>query len=96
VIASTTAPFCRECDRARLTADGTFFRCLYGEQGIDLREPLRLGQSDDALRTLVAKAWRERADRGAEQRLEIPSRGVFVQLAGLKADPKREMHVRGG
>ena len=96
VIASTTAPFCRECDRARLTADGTFFRCLYGEQGIDLREPLRLGRSDDALGTLIAEAWRARDDRGAEQRLAIPSRGVLVQLAGLKADPKREMHVRGG
>ena len=65
-------------------------------QGIDLREPLRLGQSDEALGTLIAEAWRARDDRGAEQRKEIPSRGVFVQLAGLKADPKREMHVRGG
>jgi len=96
VIASTTAPFCRNCDRARLTADGTFFRCLYGEQGIDLREPLRRGQSRDALAALVAEAWRVRDDRGAEQRLALPSRGVLVQLAGLKADPRREMHVRGG
>ena len=96
VIASTTAPFCRNCDRARLTADGTFFRCLYGEQGVDLREPLRQGRSRDELAALVAKAWRDRDDRGAEQRLALPSRGILVQLAGLKADPRREMHVRGG
>ena len=41
VIASTTAPFCRTCDRGRLTADGTFLLCLYGEDGLDLRELLR-------------------------------------------------------
>src|SRR5690242_21339527 len=41
VIASTTAPFCRTCDRARLTADGTFLLCLYGERGLDLRGLLR-------------------------------------------------------
>ena len=47
VIASTTEPFCRTCDRARLTADGTFLLCLYGEGGVDLRELLRLGASDE-------------------------------------------------
>lgn len=96
VIASTTAPFCRDCDRARLTADGTFFRCLYGEAGIDLRAPLRDGRTDDQLAELVASAWRERADRGAEERALLPARGILVQLEGLKADPRREMHVRGG
>jgi len=96
VIASTTTPFCRDCDRARLTADGMFYRCLYGEQGIDLREPLRDGHSDDELAGIVATAWQARADRGAEERLLQPTRGILVQLAGLKADPRREMHVRGG
>ena len=96
VIASTTAPFCRDCDRARVTADGTFFRCLYGEQGIDLREPIRTGRSDTELTTIVANAWRQRSDRGAEERARMPSRGILVQLEGLKADPHREMHVRGG
>src|SRR5216110_2989910 len=43
IVASTTAPFCRSCDRSRLTADGTWFLCLYAEQGTDLREPLRSG-----------------------------------------------------
>ena len=43
IVASTTAPFCRNCDRARLTADGTFFRCLYAEEGFDLRTAIRGG-----------------------------------------------------
>ena len=41
IIASVTQPFCRTCDRSRLTADGTWFLCLYAGQGVDLREPLR-------------------------------------------------------
>ena len=96
LIASTTAPFCRDCDRARLTADGTYFRCLYGELGTDLREPLRAGRSDEDLAAIIGDAWRARRDRGAEERARMPSRGILVQLAGLKADPHREMHVRGG
>src|SRR5205814_9751534 len=43
IIASVTAPFCRTCDRSRITADGTWFLCLYAARGIDLREPLRRG-----------------------------------------------------
>lgn len=96
VIASTTAPFCRDCDRARLTADGTFFRCLYGETGIDLREPIRTAATAAELEAIVAAAWRARSERGAEQRAGLPERGILVQLEGLKADPWREMHVRGG
>ena len=96
VIASTTAPFCRDCDRARVTADGTMFLCLYADQGIDLREPLRAGASDDALAALIAHAWEGRTDRGAEARLAVGDRGVLVPLQGLRADPRREMHVRGG
>src|SRR3989475_1758208 len=51
IIASTTAPFCRTCDRSRLTADGTWLLCLYAAQGVDLREPLRGGATDDELAT---------------------------------------------
>src|SRR5258706_399830 len=57
IIASTTAPFCRSCDRSRLTADGVWFLCLYAEKGIDLREPLRAGASDDKLREIITSAW---------------------------------------
>ena len=96
VIASTTAPFCRTCDRSRLTADGTWLLCLYGENGLDLREALRRGLSDSAIATLIAGAWRGRLDRGAELRAESPDRGALYQLDSLQADPHREMHTRGG
>jgi cyclic pyranopterin phosphate synthase len=96
VIASTTAPFCRSCDRSRLTADGTWFLCLYAEQGIDLREPLRSGASDEDLRGVIRQAWTARADRGAEERLSVAQRGALYQLDALRADPRREMHTRGG
>ena len=96
VISSTTAPFCRDCDRARVTADGTMFLCLYADQGIDLREPMRGGATDEELAGLIRSAWEGRADRGAEVRLGVGNRGILVPLQGLKADPRREMHTRGG
>ena len=96
IISSTTAPFCRDCDRVRVTADGTMFLCLYADQGIDLREPLRGGASDAELGSLIRGAWEGRADRGAEVRLGVGDRGVLVPLAGLRADPRKEMHTRGG
>ncbi|MEP6475051.1 MAG: GTP 3',8-cyclase MoaA, partial [Gemmatimonadota bacterium] len=94
IIASTTAPFCRDCDRARLTADGTFFLCLYARTGIDLRQPLRSGASDDDLARLIGSVWSERTDRGAEDRLRVENRGALYQLESLRADPHREMHTR--
>jgi cyclic pyranopterin phosphate synthase len=96
IIASTTAPFCGTCDRGRLTADGTLFLCLYAERGLDLREPLRAGASDDDLAGLVTAAWRGRVDRGAEARLAVARRAALVTVSGLRADPHREMHTRGG
>jgi len=96
IVASTTAPFCRSCDRSRLTADGTRFLCLYAGQGIDLREPLRSGANDAALSDLIASTWRGRTDRGAEERLGLVNRTPLFQVEGLRADPHREMHTRGG
>ena len=96
IIASTSEPFCRTCDRARLTADGVMFRCLYAEEGLDLREPLRSGASDDELLRVIRESWRQRMDRGAEERLAAPTRSALYQVAALKADPHREMHTRGG
>ena len=66
VIASTTAPFCRDCDRARLTADGVLYLCLYATRGLDLRGPMRAGASDADLAALIRRTWEARADRGAE------------------------------
>ena len=96
IVASTTAPFCRSCDRSRLTADGTWFLCLYAEQGTDLREPLRSGASDVALKDLITSTWQGRIDRGAEERLGIRDRSALYQVNALRADPHREMHTRGG
>ena len=96
IIASVTAPFCGTCDRSRITADGTWYTCLYGEKGVDLREPLRLGHSDEAIAEIITSTWRERSDRGAEARLAMPDRGVLYQVEGLRQDPRREMHTRGG
>src|SRR6266511_2471531 len=96
IVASTTAPFCHSCDRSRLTADGTWFLCLYAQRGIDLREPLRKGASDAELAELIASTWQDRSDRGAEERLGLANRTPLFQVEGLRADPHREMHTRGG
>ncbi|HXF94525.1 MAG TPA: GTP 3',8-cyclase MoaA [Gemmatimonadales bacterium] len=96
IIASTTAPFCGTCDRARLTADGHLFLCLYAETGVDLRQRLRSGATDEDLAALITGAWQERRDRGAEERLGLPERGALYSPDHLRADPHREMHTRGG
>jgi cyclic pyranopterin phosphate synthase len=96
IIASTTAPFCADCDRSRLTADGMWYLCLYALTGVDLREPLRAGASPEQLATLIAGGWRARADRGAEDRLALRDRRPLIQIGGLKRDPHLEMHTRGG
>ena len=96
VIASTTAPFCRTCDRGRLTADGTFLLCLYGEDGLDLRQLVRGGASDEEIAGRIAETWTRRTDRGAEERRDLADRGVLHRIESLRADPRREMHTRGG
>jgi cyclic pyranopterin phosphate synthase len=96
IIASTTAPFCRTCDRSRLTADGTWLLCLYGETGLDLREALRIGLTNPEIADRIAATWRARTDRGAEERAAVPGRGILYQLESLREDPRREMHTRGG
>jgi cyclic pyranopterin phosphate synthase len=96
VIASTTAPFCRRCDRARLTADGMWYLCLYARLGVDLRELLRNGASDGAIADRIASTWSAREDRGAEKRLEEHRRGPLVGVEELRTDPHLEMHTRGG
>jgi cyclic pyranopterin phosphate synthase len=96
IIASTTAPFCRSCDRSRLTADGMWYLCLYAMKGTDLRGPLRRGASPEELAELITGQWRSRADRGAEERLASRERGPLVQIGRLKQDPHLEMHTRGG
>jgi cyclic pyranopterin phosphate synthase len=96
IISSTTEPFCASCDRSRLTADGVFYLCLYAQQGVDLRGPLRRGASRDELGALITGAWRRRTDRGAEERLRLRDRSPLVQIGRLREDPHLEMHTRGG
>jgi cyclic pyranopterin phosphate synthase len=68
VIASVTQPFCGDCVRARLSADGKMFTCLFGAAGTDLKCPLRSGESDDQLRLRIASIWQGRGDRYSELR----------------------------
>ena len=97
VIASTTDPFCRTCDRSRLTADGVWYLCLYAARGLDLRAPLRAGVPAPALAKLIADRWAGRDDRGAEERVALGDRRAFVPVQDLlKRDPHLEMHTRGG
>ena len=94
IIASTTAPFCRACDRSRLTADGMWLLCLYATAGIDLRQPLRAGMAPTEIKALIAQHWQQRRDRGAEERQALESPGlpqplccslsIFVKIRTLR------------
>jgi GTP 3',8-cyclase len=96
IIASTTAPFCGACDRARLTADGRWYQCLYAPTGTDLKALLRGGASRDAIAAAVTRAWSGRRDRGAEERVAEAHRGPIIPVEALRRDPHLEMHTRGG
>jgi GTP 3',8-cyclase len=85
VIASVTQPFCGDCTRARLSAEGRLFTCLFALRGHDLRATLRGGASDEELRRAVAAVWASRTDRYSELR--------SAATAGL---PKVEMSYIGG
>jgi cyclic pyranopterin phosphate synthase len=85
VISSVTQPFCADCTRARLSADGALYTCLFATQGHDLRALLRNGSSDDEITSAVAALWTERTDRYSDLRSE--------QTAGLH---KIEMSFIGG
>jgi cyclic pyranopterin phosphate synthase len=96
IIASTTEPFCSDCDRSRLTADGMWFLCLYASTGVDLRKALRSGAPRDEIARQVREVWEGRRDRGAEDRLAGGHRSPLISLDRLKRDPHLEMHTRGG
>ncbi len=67
-ISSVSEPFCGACHRGRLSADGTFYTCLFASEGVNLRSPLRGGISDVDLAGLLQNIWRQRADRYSELR----------------------------
>ena len=58
VITSVSRPFCGDCTRARLGVDGQLYTCLFATAGVDLREPLRSGADDEALRRIIADRWK--------------------------------------
>ncbi len=70
VIGSVTTPFCGDCTRARLSAIGELYTCLFSGSGRDLRGPLRAGADDEELRALLDGTWRARDDRYSEQRAD--------------------------
>jgi GTP 3',8-cyclase len=85
VISSITRPFCATCTRARLSAIGELYTCLFAAAGTDLRAPLRAGAGDDELAAAITGVWQRRTDRYSELRT--------AETAGL---PKVEMSYIGG
>jgi len=96
IVAGTTAPFCGVCDRSRLTADGMWYSCLHAAQGLDLKAPLRAGQTPAQIRELARAAWQERMDRGAEELAAGRSPTGTQGERPAPPDPHRLMHTRGG
>ena len=85
LITSVTNPFCGDCTRARLSADGRLYTCLFAADGLDLRSVLRSESGDSHLSDTIRDIWRSRSDRYSELRSR--------QTAGL---PKVEMSRIGG
>jgi cyclic pyranopterin phosphate synthase len=87
-ISSVTEPFCGNCSRARLSADGMLYTCLFANQGTDLRESLRNGADDDEVMEILSSIWLQRADRYSElRRPEIAEHHVLRKV---------EMYRMGG
>jgi len=78
VIPSITQPFCGDCTRLRLSAEGKLYTCLFSNVGHDLKEPMRAGASDEEIAERVAKIWRARTDRYSEERTEALAAGRFA------------------
>jgi cyclic pyranopterin phosphate synthase len=80
VVASVTAPFCGGCDRARLSAEGKLYTCLFGSAGLDLKTALRNGASDADLAALLRARWTRRDDRYSELRTEETAGNRRVEM----------------
>ncbi|WP_341299467.1 GTP 3',8-cyclase MoaA [Lysinibacillus sp. FSL H8-0500] len=88
VISSVTDSFCSTCSRARLSAEGTLYTCLFATAGTDLRELLRTGQDDATIRQHIAHVWGDRTDRYSDERNE--------QTRAKRQSAKIEMSHIGG
>jgi len=80
VISSVSQPFCGDCTRARLSAEGRIYTCLFSATGTDLRGPLRAGASDADLQAIVENLWSVRADRYSELRSKATSHLPRVEM----------------
>jgi cyclic pyranopterin phosphate synthase len=89
-IASITEPFCGDCARARLTAEGRLYTCLFAAAGHDLKGPLRAGADDRELTERIAEVWRGRSDRYSEERARA------IEGGRQEPVPKVEMYRIGG
>ena len=87
-ISSVTGPFCGDCSRARLSADGVLYTCLFANRGTDLRESLRNGADEEELGDILSQIWLQRADRYSELRRP--------ELAEAHVLRKVEMYRIGG
>jgi cyclic pyranopterin phosphate synthase len=81
VISSVTQPFCGDCTRARISAEGKLYTCLFAARGTDLRALLRGGASDDELREAIAGVWVRRTDRYSELRTERTSELPRIEMS---------------
>ena len=83
IVASVSQPFCRSCTRARLSAEGKLYTCLFAGSGHDLRATLRSGASDQALREQITAIWTMRTDRYSDQRTRATSRTQKVEMSNI-------------
>jgi cyclic pyranopterin phosphate synthase len=83
VITSVSQPFCGSCTRARLSADGQLYTCLFASQGADLRSLLRSGASDAAIIDAISRVWRVRDDRYSEIRSEETRANERVEMSRI-------------
>ena len=83
VISSVSEPFCGACTRARITAEGQLFTCLFGVRGTDLRGPMRSGADDDELRRVIGGAWSSRTDRYSELRSDATTRLAKIEMSRI-------------
>ncbi len=81
VIASVTQPFCGDCTRVRLSAEGRLYTCLFAVTGTDLRTPLRDGADDRELSRLISEVWGARTDRYSEIRSEATTRRRRIEMS---------------
>ena len=86
VISSVTEPFCGDCTRVRLSADGKIYTCLFASEGHDVKTPLRDGASDEDIEAILSGIWQVRTDRYSEER---------TALSGNRTDKVEMYHIGG-